>query len=178
MDYLQKIISRFNFREGRECKRSVVPFMSIVKEPSGNYSRQGYYYKQRDRIISVIRAAKEEKRKLFVGYDAMSQGERESVWRYAGEIKQECIEEVEKLSSCPATMYLVLKELDSPECRDVAKFVFEVLFGRPDEAFFTMILDSKEEVYTLVEDENGDLEFYGFHFSKIPLSEASNTIQR
>lgn len=177
MDYLQKIISRFNFREGRECKRSVVPFMSIVKEPSGNYSRQGYYYKQRDKIISVIRAAKEEKHKLFTGYDTMSQAEKENVWRYAGEIKQDCIEEVERLSSCPATMYLVLKDLDSPECRDVAKFVFEVLFGRPDEAFFAMILDSKEEVYTLVEDETGELEFYGFHFSKVPLSETANTSQ-
>lgn len=177
MDYLQKIISRFNFREGRECKRSVVPFMSIVKEPSGNYSRQGYYYKQRDKIISVIRAAKEEKHKLFTGYDTMSQSEKESVWRYAGEIKQDCIEEVERLSSCPATMYLVLKDLDSPDCRDVAKFVFEVLFGRPDEAFFTMILNSKEEVYTLVEDDDGELEFYGFHFSKVLLSETANTPQ-
>ena len=177
MDYLQKIISRFNFREGRECKRSVVPFMSIVKEPSGNYSRQGYYYKQRDKIISVIRAAKEEKHKLFTGYDTMSQSEKESVWRYAGEIKQDCIEEVERLSSCPATMYLVLKDLDSPDCRDVAKFVFEVLFGRPDEAFFTMILNSKEDVYTLVEDDDGELEFYGFHFSKVLLSETANTPQ-
>lgn len=177
MDYLQKIISRFNFREGRECKRSVVPFMSIVKEPTGNYSRQGYYYKQRDKIISVIRAAKEEKHKLFTGYDTMSQTEKENVWRYAGEIKQDCIEEVERLSSCPATMYLVLKDLDSPECRDVAKFVFEVLFGRPDEAFFTMILDSKEEVYTLIEDDDGELEFYGFHFSKVLLSETAKTSQ-
>ncbi|MBR2399717.1 MAG: hypothetical protein IKA96_07155 [Alistipes sp.] len=177
MDYLQKIISRFNFREGRECKRSVVPFMSIVKEPSGNYSRQGYYYKQRDKIISVIRAAKEEKHKLFTGYDTMSQSEKESVWRYAGEIKQDCIEEVERLSSCPATMYLVLKDLDSPDCRDVAKFVFEVLFGRPDEAFFTMIPNSKEEVYTLIEDDDGELEFYGFHFSKVLLSETANTPQ-
>lgn len=177
MDYLQKIISRFNFREGRECKRSIIPFMSIVKEPTSNYIRQGYYYKQRDRIINVIRAAKEEKQKLFIGYDAMSQSEKENVWRYAGEIKQDCIEEVEKLSSCPATMYLVLKELDSPECRDVAKFVFEVLFGRPDEAFFTMILDSKENVYTLQEADDGELEFYGFHFSKVPLSEIAKTSQ-
>lgn len=169
MDYLQKIISRFNFREGRECKRSVVPFMSIVKEPPNNV-RQGYYYAQRDRIINVIRAAKEEKRKLFAGYENMSQGERDVVWLAAGEIKQECIDEVSKMSVCPATMYLVLKDLDSPEHKDVARFVFEVLFGRPDEAFFTMILDSKEDIYTLEEQEGGELEFYGFRFSKVLLS--------
>lgn len=169
MDYLQKIISRFNFREGRECKREVVPFMDIVKVPTGNI-RQGYYYTQRDRIINTIRAAKEERKKLFCDFDSLSRSEKNDIWRIAGEIKQECILEVEKMSSCPATMYLVLRDLEAKETRDVARFVFEVLFGRPDEAFFTMIQESKEEVYTLVEVDDGDLEFYGFKFKHVPLS--------
>lgn len=173
MDYLQRIISRFNFREGREQKRTVVPFMSMVKEPQGNI-RQGYYYMQRDRIINTIRAAKEERRKLFVDYDQMSKEDKEFVWAQAGEIKQDCIEEVERMSSCAATMYLILKELDNPAFRDVSRFVFEVLFGKPDEAFFTMIKNSTEDVYTLTEDENGDLEFYGFNFSKISIRQ--NTV--
>lgn len=166
MDYLQKIISRFNFREGRDQKRPIVPFMSMVKEPANNV-RQGYYYAQKDKIISTIRAAKEERRKLFADYETMSREEKEFVWKQAGEIKQCCIDEIDKMSSCPSTMYIVLKELDNPEYRDVSKFVFEVLFGKPDEAFFTMIQDSKEDVYTLVDDEQGDLSYYGFRFSKI-----------
>lgn len=170
MDYLQKIISRFNFREGRECKRQVVPFMDIVKTPESNV-RQGYYYTQRDRIIATIRAAKEERRKLFCGFDLLSGDEKANTWRIAGEIKQKCIEEVEKMSTCPATMYLVLRDLESKETRDVARFVFEVLFGRPDEVFFTMIQESQEDVYTLVESEDGDLELYGFKFKRIPLKE-------
>lgn len=175
MDYLQKIISRFNFREGRAQKRDVVPFMSMVKEPSNNV-RQGYYYREKDRIIQVVRAAKEERRKLFADYDTLSKDDREYVWKMAGDIKQDCIEEVERMSSCPATMYLVLKELDNPEYRDVSRFVFEVLFGRPDEAFFAMIKDSKEDVYTLVEGD-GDINFYGINFQKVSLRsiEASDT---
>lgn len=177
MDFLQKIISRFNFREGRECKRQVVPFMDMVKEPSTNYARQGYYYAQRDRIINVIRAAKEEKRRLFDGYDVMTTEEKENVWRRVGDIKADCIEEVEKMSTSPATMYLVLKDLDCPDNRDVSRFVFEVLFGRPDEAFFQMIIDSKEDVCTLQECEDGDMEFYGFKFRKVPLSETNDLAQ-
>ena len=168
MDYLQKIISRFNFREGREQKRMVVPFMSMVKAPSNNV-RQGYYYAQKDKIIKTIRDAKEERRKLFADYDTMSKDEKEFAWARAGEIKQDCIEEVERMSSCPSTMYLTLKELDNPEYRDVSRFVFEVLFGRPDEAFFTMIKDSKEEIYTLIESIDGDVDFYGLKFAKIPI---------
>ena len=177
MDYLQKIISRFNFREGRECKRRVIPFMEMVKEPETSYARQGYYYTQRDRIINVIRAAKEEKRRLFDGYDTMSTEEKENVWRRVGDIKADCIAEVEKMSTSPATMYLVLKDLDCPDNRDVSRFVFEVLFGRPDEAFFQMILDSKEDVYTLQECEDGDINLYGFKFRKVTLLEAANFAQ-
>ena len=172
MDYLQKILSKFNFREGRECKRQTIPFMDMVKAPPNNV-RQGYYYTQRDRIIEVIRAAKAERQKLFRDYDNLSREQKADVWRIAGDIKQECIAEVEKMSSCPATMYLVLRDLDSKELRDVARFVFD----RPDEAFFTMILDSKENIHTLVEDENGEIEFYGFHFSKVPLSVTAETSQ-
>lgn len=172
MDFLQKIISRFNFREGRECKRQVIPFMDMVKEPPYNL-RQGYYYYQRDRIIEVIRAAKETRQKLFRDYDSLSHDQKANVWRIAGDIKQDCIIEVEKMSSCPATMYLVLRDLESKELRDVSRFVFEVLFGRPDEAFFTMIKDSREEVHILTEADDGDLEFYGFKFKKIPLKETA-----
>ena len=174
MDHLQKIISRFNFREGREKKRTVLPFMSMVKEPSSNV-RQGYYYTQKERIIDVIRAAKEERRKLFAEYDNMSKDDKEAVWQRAGEIKQACIDEVDKMSSAPGTMYLVLKELDNPNYRDVSKFVFEVLFGKPDEAFFTMIKDSKDDIYTLVDDEDGDISFYGFRFSRFPIIRYAET---
>lgn len=174
MDYLQKILSRFNFREGRECKREVIPFMDMVKMPTGNV-RQGYYYTQRDRIISTIRAAKEERQKLFRDYETLSHEQKADVWRVAGDIKQECILEIENMSSCPATMYLVLRDLESKDLRDVGRFVFEVLFGRPDEAFFTMIKESQEDVYTLIEDKSGDLEFYGFKFKRVPLCQLSAT---
>ena len=169
MDYLQKIISKFNFREGRECKRTLVPFMSMVKEPASSYVRQGYYYAQRDRIINVIRNAKEEKRRLFDGYDALSSSDKEVVWRKVGEIKQECIEEVEKMATCPGTLYLTLRDLEAPENKDISRFVFEILFGKPDEAFYTMILDSKENIYTLEEAEDGEYQFYGFRFNRVLL---------
>ena len=168
MDYLQKIISRFNFREGRECKRDALPFMSMVKEPANNV-RQGYYYAQRDKIIKVIRDAKEERRKLYVDYDTMSREDRKNIWMRADDIRKDCIEEVERMSNCPSTMYLVLKELDNPEFRDVFRFIFEVLFGRPDEAFFTMLKESKENIKTLVEDPGGSIVFFDKTFSKIPV---------
>lgn len=175
MDYLQKIISKFNFREGREQKRKVIPFMDMVKAPDMNV-RQGYYYSQKDKIIKTIREAREAKRKLFCDYDSLSIDEKNNVWVEAGEIKQECIDAISELSISPATMYLTLKELDNKEYGDVARYVFEVLFGKPDEAFFTMIKDSKEDVYTLVECDDGDIQIHDYKFKKMPISMLSDAV--
>lgn len=170
MDYLQKIIGKFNFRVGRDKKKDVCPFMSIVSRPAGNV-QQGYYYAQRDKIISTIRAAKDATRKMFIGYDEMTLSEKDLVKAEAWELKQNCIEEIEKMSSSPLAMYLTLKELDNPKTKDIARYVFEVLFGRPDQAFFTLIKKSRENVYTLVENAMGDIDIHGFKFLKIPLCE-------
>ena len=175
MDYLQKIISRFNFREGRAQKNIVQPFMSMVKEPPNNV-RQGFYYSQKEKIINVIRAAKEERRKLFADYDYMSDSDKKIIRDRSDEIKQDCIEAVEKISYSPSVMYLTLKELDNPDYRDVYRFVFEVLFGRPDEQFFKLIIDSKENTYMLVEDDNGEIQYYGINFSIKSLQEIGKSV--
>ena len=169
MDYLQKIINKFHFREGRDRKKTVMPFMSLVKQPEGTV-QHAYYYAQRDRIINAVRSAKEETKRIYAGYDQMLPAEREQARSLAWEIKQNCIEEIEKMSSTPSTMYLVLRELDNPENKDVSRFVFEVLFGRPDQAFFTMIKNSRENIYTLEENQAGDIQFYGYNFVKAPIS--------
>lgn len=168
MDYLQHIINKFHFREGREAKRQEIPFMALVKKPDCNI-QQGHYYAQRDSIVQVVRNAKEETKKLFVNNREMSQSEREVAKAAAWEIKQNCIEEIEKMSKSPAVMYLVLRELDNKEYRDVSRYIFEVLFGKPDRAFFQMIKDSKEPVYTLEETEDGNLKFFDFKYVKVPL---------
>lgn len=165
MDYLQKIISRFNFRKGRAKKTDVIPFMDIVRRPEGNIDRAAYF-KTRDRIIQIIRDAREEKHRLMVDYATMSPDERKRVWSIIGDIKSECIEEVEALSKSQAVMYHVLKALDNKEYSDVSRFIFEVVFGKPDENFYDLIVGSREDIYTLVEDGNGDITIHGFCFSK------------
>lgn len=169
MDYLQKIISKFNFRIGHVDKLKTEPFMSIVKEPN-MYTRHSFYYGQKDRIIETIRTAHAERKQLFIDYDSLSKDERANVLRMSNELRQECVEEVMKISNSQATMYLVLKELDKKETRDVSRFVFEVLFGRPDQEFFKLIRQSAEDIYILDECESGDISYYGFKFSKKKIS--------
>lgn len=169
MDYLQKIISKFNFREGREQKKKIVPFMDMVKPPEVNV-RQGYYYSQKDKLVKIIRESREEKKRLFCDYDILSPDEKNTVWAQAGEIKQNCIDAISEMSISPAVMYLTLKEIDNKEYSDIARYIFEVLFGKPDEAFYKLLIESKEDVYTLEECADGDIQIYDYRFKKVPLS--------
>ena len=168
MDYLQKIITSANFRQARKYKDEIIPFMDVVKKPEMGL-RQGYNSIQRDRIISIIRQAKADIRKLYIGYDAKTKEEKEVIWDAVAERRQECINVIDKMSESEYTMYLTLKEIDNKECRDVSRFVFEVLFGKPNESFFKMIDASKEEMHELVEDGDGDIKFYDFNYKKIKL---------
>lgn len=168
MDYLQKCIARFNFRESRKFKEKPIPFMSIVKEPPPS-TNQGYYYHCRDEIIDLIRKTRETIRRLYVGYDERPLDEKEDIRILASEIRQDCTDEIHKMGESPSTMYLTLKELDNPKNKDISRFVFDVLFGKPNEAFYGMIRESREAVYTLEEDPDGALEYYGIRFSRVKI---------
>lgn len=169
MDYLQRIIASSNFRQARAYKIDVIPFMDIVKKPA-QLSRGGYAKISKDKIISVIREAKEDIRKLYIDYDVKTADEKKRVWESVAERRQECINEIDKMSEDEYTMYLTLKELDNKDSRDVYRFVFEVLFGKPNEAFFKLIADSREDLYELIEDINGDIKIYDMSFKKVKVN--------
>ena len=169
MDYLQKIISSHNFRQARAYKKEVIPFMDIVSKPEMSL-RQGYYSSQKEKIVEIVRKAKEEIRKMYIDYDTKKKDEKQYILKRSADRKQECVEDIEKITENPYTMYLTLKELDNKENRDVSRFMFEVLFGKPNESFFKLIENSKEQLYQLVEDENGDIQLYDFRFKKVKIN--------
>ncbi len=166
MDYLQQIIAKTNFRQARKYAIKPVPFMDIVRRPEGNLSG-GSYSLRRDLIIDIVRTAKEDIRILYADYDTKSDEDRMFVWARAAERKQDCIDAIDRISQDEFLMYSILKELDAKETRDVYRFMFEVLFGEPNQAFFTMIERSKEPLYRLEESNDGDIKLYDFNFGKV-----------
>lgn len=165
MDFLQRIIARHNFRVGRPKKKEFLPFMKIVKKP-GEIDDQGYYYKKKALIIQIIRDAKEEIRKLYTDYDVKTKEEKALINIEAHEKRAQCVEKVEKATDSLSLMYLLMKDLDNPECKDVYKFMFDAFFAKPNESFFKLINDSKEKVLCLVEKDGGDIKLYDFTFTK------------
>lgn len=163
MDYLQKCISGFQFRQGREQKMIGLPFSSIVKEvavPEG----QGYYYNQRDRIINIVRDTNAKIKKIYIDYAEKSKEEKGEIKAQVADIKQECIEYINDMSVCESTMYLLLVALDKKEYRDVKRRIFLTLFGTPNQTFFKMIKDNQGSVKKIIESENGDIDLYDYKF--------------
>ena len=164
MDYLQKRLSKFQFRLGREQKQDILPFSSIVKKttiPNDN----GYYYRQMKRIIDIVRDTNKELRNLYKDYEEKTKEEKEEVKSIASEIKQTCVEYVNDISMHNATMYLLLTALDKKENRDVKRRIFLTLFGTPNKTFFTMISDNQGIINELYECSDGNITLYDMKYS-------------
>ena len=165
MDYLQKSIASFKFRQGREQKMEVLPFSSIVKEKNIHGSGK-CYYEWRDRIISIVEDTNKELQRLYTGYDNKNKEEKDEIQMQAADVKQECTEYINKLSISETTMYLLLTILDKKEYRHIKRRIFETLFGTPNQTFFEMICECKEDIQKIIECDDGDIKLYDYHFKK------------
>lgn len=166
MDYLQQIVSSTNFRQARKYKEDLIPFMSIVKKPDHS-SRSGYYNILRDKMIDVLREARQEIKKMYIGYDVKDKAEKNVIKESVAELKQHYISLIDKMSEHEYLMYIVLKEIDNKQYNDIRNTMFEIVFGKPNEAFMQMIANSRENMHKLIESNNGNIQYYGFKFEKI-----------
>ena len=166
MEYIQKIVNSYSKKHIRKVPEKYESLMSIVKEPniSPAGSDQGYYYNQVHRIIDIIQETKRNITSLYANYDAASKDERETIRNNVADIKQECVEYIDKISCSEGVMYLLLREVEKN--KELSRFIFEILFGTPNKQFFKMIINSKEDLSELVEWENGNIQLYDFLFYK------------
>jgi len=167
MEYIQKVVNNYSKKHIRKVPEKYEALMSIVKDP--NISRQSllqndYYKEQRDRIIEIIKTTKANISALYVNYDLASKEDREVIRNNVAELRQECVEYINKISCSQGVMYLLLKEIEND--KEVSRFMFEILFGTPNRQFFIMIKESKEDLNELIEWENGNIELYDFRFYK------------
>ena len=164
MDYLQKRISKFNFYQSREHKDDIIPFSNLVRNiyvPRG----AGYYYNQRDRILSIVRDTNKKIKELYRDYDERSKEEKQEIKVIVSEIKQECVEYINDMSISEGTMYLLLLALDKKENSDIKNRIFNTLFGTPNKTFFKMIIDNQGDIKKIEEQSDGDILLYDLRFS-------------
>lgn len=167
MDYLQKVISKFNFRMSRENKKDLLPFSSIFEEPPVN-ARQGFYYKKRTELLKKVEETKTEIKKIYLDYDNKTSEAKQIAKKKAGELKQECVNYIMETCDNPSVIYLCLRAVEEKAYKNMSSLLFEVLFGTPNSVFYDMIKENnKNRLFTLEMDPNGDVEFYKLRFKRV-----------
>lgn len=164
MDYLQRIIASAKYRQARLSNKDIIPFMDIIKKPN---IKSGSYNIIRDKIIEMIKFYKLKISESYIGYDEKDKASKAIARELAVQLKRDCMDAISKMSSHEYLMYLVLKEMEKKENRSIKSLMFEVLFGKPDETFMKMIINSKEPVDILDEDEFGSEKYYDFTFKRV-----------
>lgn len=166
MDYLQKILQKTNYRQARQLNKDTIPLMDIIHKPTTNV-RSGKYNIIRDHIIEMLKTYKATIAGIYFGFEGKTVDEKNRVVMDASFIKDQCLKTISKMSSHQYLMWLILKEVEKKENRSIRTLMFETMFGKPDETFMKMVNESKEPIYTLVEDPEGTEKYYGFTYKRI-----------
>lgn len=140
---------------------SFLPFSSLLKPFNLDLNRVAYT--QVNRILSLVRGTNERIRSVYADDNDLLPNIRHSI---ASEIRQECVEYIDKISLNSHTMFWLLRSIESEQCKDVRRLIFGVLFGAPNKSFFELIKESKGPLCSIEEDKNGEITIYDFKFSR------------
>lgn len=159
MDYLQREVNRF---QRRHKKRGIVPLPFAVVVKRGLVSTGSSSQSRIDKILGLV------------WNDIIEEGE---IWNsdasddtkamMAHERRMECAETIGNMRIGKSTMYGLLLAVDKDENRRVARRLLDILFGYPNSSFYELIDNSKEVIYTLEEDPEGDVKLLDFCFKKV-----------
>ena len=80
------------------------------------------------------------------------------------QLRQSVVDYIEGMSMSTSTMVYLLKLIENPKYSGLGRDIFDILFGVPNETFFTVINISMEKIPHLVEDKYGTLDIYGMKY--------------
>lgn len=157
MDYLQHTINRS--RKTYE-RRNFIPFSQILIP--ANFDIGKAKCGQINRIIDLVQDTNMQIKTIW----NMNELDKQTKYQMSGEVRQDCIDYIDKIQLDKHTMYWLLRSIESDQCKNIRRLIFNTLFGAPNKSFFELIETSKSPIPHLVRDENGDIELYGMKFSK------------
>ena len=162
MDYLQTSVNRFRAsRHEQGEKLDFLPFSELINKSL--YNKGSTNYRQISEIFDFIDNSQAA---ISAIYDSefLSSVEKHST---ANALRQDCIEYIGKIKINESTMITLLRAIEKEEHSRHRRLLFYTLFGYPSTSFYDVLLQSRDTVYTLEEDCNGNIDIYGVKFAKI-----------
>lgn len=158
MDYLQTVINSFRMSRENTKSRNFIPFSDLINDEG--YNVRNVWVPKVDRVVKIIRASMAE---VHNAYNAVeySASEKKAI---SDRVREDTVEYVGNIAMTRNTMIYLLRNMESPKYSDVRRPIMNTLFGYPNTDFYNLIKSSAEPIPFLMEDPDGDLEFYGIHF--------------
>lgn len=159
MDYLQKCINRFRAKYNTKSNQSL---SYILKEITDDE----YEKEIEDNILKIVRTAKKEINSIWSNVEYSNKQKRE----FSADVEKKCISDLQKIKINEKTLYEMIKKLDA-ENSDVSRFLFFTLMshhrGFVLSPLHKIIKQSISPIDILVENDDGDIVIYDFHYLKI-----------
>ena len=159
MDYLELCINKFRCYQRRTQPKKFADILVPADQLCGQV-----WYPQVRRILETVREAIANMTAVWMKNDWSMRDKR----RIANEIRQECTDYVCNVKMGEKTMRYLVECIESKDCSDISRFLFQILFGTPNKEFYQLIAKSRTPIYCLQEDEHGDILIYDFRYLKVP----------
>ncbi len=161
MDFLQHSLNSYR---NPYSSAPFLPFSALLVQDV--YSQKSVWYPQVERILSFVRDMRTEIRSVWDGTDDGLDNYGKAILVH--EIRSEYIEYIRALRISPHTVYRLMLAIEEPHNKDISRTLFYTLFFAPNQCFLDLIEKSRTPISTLkeVQDDNWDVELYGFHFCK------------
>lgn len=168
MDYVQHTINRCRYWRG--TWKADKPFSYIIDPVMVGTAGARY-----DRAKSFFDTAREKRQEIISIYTNLGSSLEISdsidvdmkmniAYEDARAIKQELTNHVAKYKCNPATMYVILRDLEKDENSDIRNVLFDALFGTANSSFYEMIETSREPIQIATECLTGSVNLYGYTF--------------
>ncbi len=159
MDYLELCINNFRVYQKHKIQKSLSDILVPVDSLYGQVK-----YSQVNKIISAVRDAKKLISAIWSLDNGLSNKRKREL---ADEAKQDCINYICGMKIGEKSMRYLVGLIESKDFSDISRFLFGILFGKPNEEFYKLIQSSKSDIYKLVEDKNGNIRIYDFLYKKV-----------
>lgn len=159
MDYLEEIIDKKRF--SRKNSKDFVNFYDLLN--TENYDNNKVNRLQVQRIMAEIKKFEGKMKYLF----STSIFDTKSQMTYYQNQRNALMEYIGRLNINDSTIIYLLKSLDNKENQKYYQTIFKAFFGYPNERFYELIKSSNEKMLELAESEDGNLEIFGYFYSKI-----------
>lgn len=161
MDYLQHSINRFGLQIRRKKTEQYVPFASLLSEVPYDYRKTNRHQ------IQTIKQKFEDNSTFIKSLWARSSEDipNDLKKQLSDEANELLIHYIEKLKIHHDTMVYLIRTIEQGTYR-YRQNILKLLFATANKSFHNFLINMKEPMYTLVDDPDGNIEYYGLKFSK------------